>query len=111
MVRGSFGLPPVVACPGTRASQATGSRLRRNAFASPTAATSAIALVGPIPGVMAQEQGGRPTRDAVTRGCEGGRWGPALANPLTSSLDAKGSSAGVPDGTGHFGVPTSLITL
>jgi Helix-turn-helix domain len=44
------GLPPVVACRGTNPSHAARSRPRAKVWASPTAATSAVALSTPIPG-------------------------------------------------------------
>ena len=46
------GLPPVVACRGTSPSQAARSRPRANVFAPPTAATSAVALSAPMPGMV-----------------------------------------------------------
>jgi hypothetical protein len=48
----SLGLPPVVACLGTRPSQAARSRARAKLRALPTAATSAVALKVPIPGMV-----------------------------------------------------------
>ena len=43
------GFPPVVACRGTRPSQAARSRPRAKVRASPTAATSAVAFNAPMP--------------------------------------------------------------
>ena len=46
------GLPPVVACRGTSPSHAARLRPRAKVSASPTAATSAVALRAPIPGML-----------------------------------------------------------
>ena len=46
------GLPPVVACRGTSPSHAARLRPRAKVSASPTAATSAVALSAPIPGML-----------------------------------------------------------
>ena len=46
-------LPPVENCRGTRPSQAAISRPRLNIRALPTAATVAVAMIGPIPGTVA----------------------------------------------------------
>jgi len=46
------GLPPVVACRGTRPSHAARLRPRAKVSASPTAAISAVALSAPIPGML-----------------------------------------------------------
>ena len=52
----SRGLPPVVAWRGTRPSQAARSRPRANVPASPTAATSAVALSAPTPGMVSKRR-------------------------------------------------------
>ena len=48
----SLGLPPVVCCRGTRPSQAEKSRPRRKLSIGGAKAWSAIALIGPIPGIV-----------------------------------------------------------
>ena len=45
----STGFPPVENCRGTRPSQAANCRPFLNSFASPTLATTALAVTGPTP--------------------------------------------------------------
>src|SRR5262249_37948998 len=45
-------LPPVEFCRGTRPSHAANSRPLRNAVGSPTVAAMAVAMIGPIPGII-----------------------------------------------------------
>lgn len=52
----SLGLPPVEYCRGTIPSHAPRSRALPNAEPSPTAATSAVALRAPIPGIDAKRR-------------------------------------------------------
>ena len=47
----NHGRPPVEYCRGTKSSQALSSRPLRNTAASPTAATRAMAVNGPMPGI------------------------------------------------------------
>src|SRR5580704_10221870 len=56
------GLPPVVIWRGVNPSHATMSRPRRKALALPTAATSAVALIVPIPGIVTKRRTGSSFR-------------------------------------------------
>jgi hypothetical protein len=47
-------LPPVEFCRGTRPSQAANSRPLRNMLGSATVAATAVALMGPMPGMLAK---------------------------------------------------------
>src|SRR3954471_5145869 len=47
-------LPPVEFCRGTRPSHAANSRPLRNAIGSTTVAAIAVAIIGPIPGMVAK---------------------------------------------------------
>ena len=49
-------LPPVECCRGVRPNHAARSRARAKALASPTAATSAVALIAPIPGTVTRPE-------------------------------------------------------
>src|SRR3954452_13279357 len=47
-------LPPVEFCRGTRPSHAANSRPRRNPLGSATIAATAVAIMGPMPGIVAK---------------------------------------------------------
>src|SRR4029078_10231879 len=47
-------LPPVESCRGTRPSQAANSRLLRKPLGSATLAAIALAMIGPMPGIVAR---------------------------------------------------------
>ena len=81
----SFGLPPVVCCRGTSPSQAARSRPRRKAAPLPTAATSAVALRTPIPGIVIRTR--RCVRAGSLQDLPGqGRDAPVECRPLVLHL-------------------------
>ena len=58
----SLGLPPVVCCRGTRPSHAEKSRPRRKLSIGGAKACSAIAVIGPIPGIVISRAVSSPSR-------------------------------------------------
>src|SRR5689334_22722276 len=62
----NFGLPPVVCCLGTSPSQAPRSRPRLNAAPLPTAATRAVALSTPTPGIVTRRRAASSWRAMAT---------------------------------------------
>src|SRR5215217_296163 len=62
----SFGLPPVVCCFGTSPSHAPRSRPRLKEPASPIAATSAVALRTPMPGIVVSRRAAASERASST---------------------------------------------
>src|SRR5262249_43601229 len=52
----SRSLPPVVCCLGTNPIQAARLRPERNSLQSPTSATSAVATIGPMPGISSRRR-------------------------------------------------------
>src|SRR5271154_1600410 len=111
----SLGLPPVVYCLGTKPIQAASSRPDRKCGPPSPAATTGVAMIGPMPGKAASRR-----QAAFERQIETIRVSSFLSRPLldrpgqddVSGLVERGAHAAIPDlrdAAGHVGLARLVL--
>src|SRR6478672_1739149 len=98
----NFSLPPVVCCLGTSPSQAPKSRPRLNAAPSPTAATRAVALSTPTPGIVTNRRAVSSWRAMATNSPLSASIAAVQRLPFAADIDDQLSDAAA-DLTGRVG--------